>query len=237
MTGEEPGETPTLEPWFSGALAASRLREGSRVLMLTASSPTHVRALLAAIGDEGTLTVVEPDRHRAATLDGIQHPGLAVLSYDPDGREVFGVHDALLACPWLAPRWPLNRYGELALGNLRPGATFVLDLPAPASCPSVREAMDEIGLPPDAVGAWNGPGTGGLARLLQADGLRNIETASTTHLVRFENPYALARRVVDSQPELGEATTASLQLAFARRFGTNDELEVPIHRERITAMR
>jgi hypothetical protein len=225
------------EPWFADACAAARLRKGSRVLMLTAPSPEQVHAVLAAIGEDGSLTILEPDSGITAALDGILHPNLAVLAYDPDGKEVFGVHDALLACPRFAPRWPLNRYGELALGNLRPGATFVLDLPAPESCTAVREAAAEIGLAPDAIAGLNGPGTGGLVRLLRADGLRNVEAAATTHLVRFENPHALARYVAAGQPKVDESAVASLQLAFARRFGTNDEIEVPIHRERVVAMR
>lgn len=237
MTGSDEAPAPSTEPWFAEACAAARLREGSRALVLTAPTPMQVRAVLASIGDDGTLTILEPDGDRAAALDGIQHPNLAVLAYNPDGKEVFGVHDALLACPRFAPRWPLNRYGELALGNLRPGATFVLDLPAPESCPVVRDAAAELGLPPEAIAGLDGPGTGGLVRLLRADGLRNIEAASATHLVRFENPHALARFAAAGQARADEAVVASLQLAFARRFGTNDEIEVPIHRERVVAMR
>jgi hypothetical protein len=237
VTGGDTGADRSSEPWFADARTAARLRDGSRVLMLTTSSPDQVHAVLAAIGKDGSLTVLEPDRDRAAALDGIRHPGLAVLSYEPDGQEVFGTHDALLACPPASPSWPLNRYGELALRNLRPGATFVLDLPAVDSCPIVRDEAAALGLAPDNLKGLQGPGTGGLVRLLRADGLRNVEASTATHLVRFENPYALARHVGRVLPNVDEAALASLQLAFARRFATNDAFEVPFHRERIVALR
>lgn len=224
------------EPWFADVIGRAHLRHGGRVLQLTATNPAQTRAILARIGPEGSVTVVEPDRYRAAVVDTIEHAGLTVLAYQPDGHETFGVHDAVIASPPVIANWPLNRWGDLALRNLRPGGRLVLDLPAERHCDIVAEAWREIGGPPDRFGAWNGPNEIGLAKLLRADGLREVEPHVSTHLVRFDNPLELAQRV---GVLLGatEEVVAGLQLALARRLATNEAVELLFRRARVTAMR
>src|SRR5690606_30872312 len=199
------------------------------VLQLTAWSPAQSRRLLELLGSDGTLTVVEPDRYRAAAVAELRHEGLQVVGYSPDGHETFGQHDALLAAPFLDPRWPLNRFGQLARRNLRPGGRFVLDLPGEQHCQPVDEAWREVGAPVERLGAWNGPAEASVARILRADGLRQVEPAVGTYLLRFSTPLELADAVVQ---QLGgdEALVASLRLAFARRFASNEVLELVFRR-------
>lgn len=229
-------ESLVYEPWFEDVLARAHLRKGARVLQLTANSSAQARAVLARIGTEGSLTVIEPDRYRAARVDTVEHDGLSVLAYEPDGHESFGVHDAVIACPPVVPSWPLNRWGDIAIHNLRPGGRLVIDLPGEKHCETVSDAWKEIAGPPDRFGPWNGPNEIALAKLLRADGLREVEPHVSTHLVRFENPHDLARRV-GRLLDVNEDVVASLQLALARRLGTNEAMELLFRRTRVCAMR
>jgi hypothetical protein len=224
------------EPWFEDVLARAHLRPGARVLLLSALSPAQCRAVLAAIGAGGTLTVIEPDRYRAAALDGLAHEGLSVLAYQPDGSEVFGVHDALIACPPVLRGWPMNRFGELAVRNLRPGGRLSVDLPGERHCEVVSECWAAIQAPPELLAPWRGPNELALAKLLRADGLREVEPHVSTHLVRFDNPHELAHRVGDLLGA-GEELVARLQLALTSRLGSHDAVELLFRRTRVSAMR
>ena len=234
MTEDLPGLVH--EPWFEDVLARAHLSRGARVLQLTALSPAQSRAILARLGSTGTLTIVEPDRYRASVVDALEHPGLSVLSYEPDGRETFGVHDALIACPPICRGWPLNRWGELAIRNLRPGGRFVIDLPGERHCATISEAWHEIRAPDEKLAPWNGPNEIGLAKLLRSDGLREVEPIVSTHLVRFDSPVELAR-YVGGLLEVGDDVVAGLQLALTRRLGGAAPAELLFRRTRVSGMR
>jgi hypothetical protein len=224
------------QPWFAEAITHARLRHGARVLQLFAHGDEQTRVVLARIGDRGTLTVVDPDRYRAGRVMELDHPGLAVLGYEPDGEESFGIHDAMLACPPVLDDWPLNRWGELALHNLRPGGRIVLDLPGQQHCEVLSELWKEIHGPIERLGRWSGPAPKALAKLLHADGLREIEASETTHLVQFTNASEAATwcgSLLDASDEL----IASLRLAIARRFRTDADIELVFRRGRVLAMR
>ncbi|MBK8979245.1 MAG: hypothetical protein IPM29_25390 [Planctomycetes bacterium] len=224
------------EPWFHEAVAQARIRRGGRVLQIFAFGDAQSRVLLAKIGDEGTLTVVDPDRYRAGRIMELDHSGLAVLGYDPDGEESFGSHDALVSCPARLTDWPLDRWSSLALHNLRPGGRMVLDLPGQPQSNPIHELWQEIGAPVDRLAGWSGPSAKALSRVLTAGGLREVETAATTHLVRFPSVSEAARWCCDKLAA-DDDVVAGLHLAMARRFATDGELELVFHRTRILAMR
>lgn len=224
------------EPWFPDALEAAGLSPGRRALLLTAFGPEQTRAVLARIGTEGTLTVIEPDRYRAASLQGVEHPGLAVLGYRPDGDENFGVHDCVLAVPPIIDDWPLNHWGSIARHNLRPGGRLVLDLPHLRHAEAIAECLTEAGAPPHRTSRWNGVDDRGLARLLRADGLRGIETRMVTHVVRFPTTREAAIRV-GALLDLDEDRIAGLHLALTRRFRASEGIELVFQRTRAVAMR
>lgn len=230
-------ESPfALQPWFEDALRAAALSAGRRVLMLSAFGAEQAEAVLAALGESGTLTVVEPDRYRAAALSGLDHPGLAVLGYRPDGDENFGVHDCVIAVPPVLDDWPMNHWGSLARHNLRPGGRLVLDLPHTRHCEILTEVMAECGVPQHRAARIGGVDDRGLARLLRAEGLRGIESHMTTHLVPFETTHAAATHAGELLGLDGDAI-AGLHLALTRRLGSHDAVELPFHRTRATAMR
>jgi hypothetical protein len=234
MTTDLPGLVH--EPWFEDVLTRANLSRGARVLQLSALSPAQSRAILARLGSSGTLTIIEPDRYRASVVDALEHPGLSVLSYAPDGNETFGVHDALIACPPVSRGWPLNRWGELAVRNLRPGGRFVIDLPGERHCATVAEAWIEIGAPPEALLPWNGPNELSLAKLLRADGLREVEPTVSTHLVHFDSSLELAR-YAGGLLEAGEEVIAQLHPVLTQRLGTTTAAELLFRRTRVSGMR
>jgi hypothetical protein len=224
------------QPWFAEAIGRLHLRKGSRVLMLTASTPDLANHALAAVGRQGHVTVLEPDRDRAARAEQLEHDGLAVISYRPEGQESFGPHDGLVACPATDPDWPPNLWGAVAKANLRPGGRFVVDLPAPRHCEVVEDACGHIGAPAELLAHWNGPSEAALAQLLQADGLRAIEPQSLAFPVAFPSPHEAALVVCD-RLGAGRRLVDSLQLALARQFGTNGPIELLFRRSRVTGMR
>ena len=234
MTGERP--SLAYEPWFEDVLLRAHLARGSRVLQLTAQSPGQTRAILARIGAIGTLTVVEPDRYRASVVDSLEHPGLSVLAYEPEGGEIFGIHDTVIACPRVAvPSWPMNRWGELAVHNLRPGGRFVFDLPGERHCDLIAECWREIRAAPERLALWNGPSESALAKLLRADGLREVTPTVATHLVHFDGAPEVARWVGELL-EADDDTVASLQLALTRRLATHAASDLLFRRSRIHGM-
>ncbi len=224
------------EPWFLESLRHARIRRGARVLLLTAHSPSQAVSILEGIGEDGVLTVIEPDPARAQAVQALDHPNLVALGIEPDGSENLGPHDAVVSCPAVAPEWPMNRWGQLAVTHLRPGGRLVLDLPGARHCDALRDAWEEIGADPVLMREWNGPPDTSLARLLRADGLRNVEPSVTTHLVKFETPYeaaAHAGALLGAHADV----VASLHLALARRFETGAELELLFRRTRVLGMR
>ncbi len=224
------------QPWFAEAVGRLHLRKGARVLMLTASAPDLCAHVLASVGNDGHVTVLEPDVERAHHAEQLEHPGLAVLAYRPEGGETFGQHDALVACPATDRDWPMNLWGEVAKHNLRPGGRFVIDLPGVRHCEMIETAWQEIGAPADGLKAWNGPSETAMARLLRADGLRSIEAGVSAHIVAFASPHDAAA-VACGRLNAGAEIAEGLQLALAKRFGTHTEVELLFRRTRVTGMR
>ena len=163
------------EPWFAEALGRLGGLRGSRVIQIY-GNVARTMALLEAIGGGGHLLVLEPNAFDAATIEeSIDHDGLHVVAYRPDGDEVFGQHDALVASPMVVDDHALNRWAQMARANLRPGGRFVFDLPGVQHCSAIADAWHEIGAPEDLLAPWNGPSDSALARVLRAKNFRQVE--------------------------------------------------------------
>ena len=134
------------------------------------------------------------------------------------------------------PDWPLPRWGEIALRNLRPGGHFVVDLPAESLCELLAEAWSASGGDPAALAAWSGPSDTELAAALRELGLRRVEGVVGTHLVRIESPRALADFAVACLGDPGDLAE-TLVLTLAERLRTNSAAEVIFRRTRVHGMR
>lgn len=224
------------EPWFTDAIPHLGLRPGSRVLMLTVGSAAQAESVLHRIGEEGSLTVVDPDPLRVEQVGRIDHPELTVMAYTPDGAESFGVHDVLVGVPASDPGWAPNRWAELCLNNLRPGGRLLLDLPGERHCSTIQEIWLENVGDEEPLQAWNGPDDRALARSLRGSGLRAIESYATTHLVRFETAREAAEQAV-SMLGVDSKHGDDLHLGFAPLAGADGSLEVVFQRSRVVGMR
>jgi hypothetical protein len=225
------------EPWFPEVLKLLDLRPGERVLQVSGRHAGQARAVLEHIRPGGSLLVVEPDRGRAARLaDDGDDDALHVLSFAPGGDESFGQHDALLGCLLRLDDWPAQRWGELAVNNLRPGGRLVVDLPAQTLCEAVFACWEPAGGDDAALAPWRGPTETELATALRDAGLRKVSALVGTHLVRAESPRRLAEFAAETLAAPRDLVE-SLHVELAARLGTNGPIEVIFHRTRVHAMR
>lgn len=194
-------ELPT--PWFDSSMERLSLRRGERVL---AVEPRRVDALslLAAIGSDGELTAVIADRDRAERLAERQLPGLRVLAHEVEGTERFGAFDAALFALHTGPVLAPARYAELLRSNLRPGGRFVVDVPADDMIPDLSSAWREAAWDEEPLGVLRGPSDLELVEALRDAGLRSVESALGSHLLRA-------------------ASAADIVASFAEELGLDDD--------------
>lgn len=226
----------TLQPWLGEALQLAAPTRGERILQVTGQSLAQTRALLDLVGEKGTVLLVEADRSQAEMIRELEHPALTVLAHVPEEGESFGLFDAIFACPLRIPDWPRERWGDLASKNLRPGGRFLIDLPAEDFCNSLERAWLEASGKPEVITCWRGPSESELVESLRAAGLRRIEAALGTHLLRSESPRRLAEgsvAILGAGPEMVE----SLHLALTEILGTSGPIELVCRRTRVRGMR
>jgi hypothetical protein len=223
---------PSVHPWFHAALSLLDLRRHDRVLLLAPGRPVHVRAVAGLIGNQGTLTVVEPDRGAAHTIAEKAPPVVEILALSPLGTERFGSFDALLCAPLAVLPLPPGAWADLPRQNLRPGGRFVLDLPGPDMIPDLRAAWLETGGDPAILAPLSGPSDDEIAAVLRNVGLRRVETVLGTHLLPLTSPFDLIDLVA---PAIGLDEDARIELShvlWARCRG-RDQVETLVHRTRV----
>ena len=223
------------QPWLADAMERLDLRDQDRCLVLGCPTPAHVGAVSQAVGHNALIVVVEPDEELAEHTATGQHETLEVMNFEPDPDESLGSFDAILACPLTTMGWSAAHWSQLIVRNLRPGGRFVLDLPAESFCEPMRRAWSDVGGDLDELADVHGPSESTLADALRDRGLRNVEAAIGTHLVRLETPFVLANLL-----ESIEADPACLD-DFGRRLvellQTNGEAELVLHRTQLHGIR
>lgn len=223
------------QPWIANALELLDLRREDRVLVLGATPRPGIAAIQRAVGTAGTVLAVDARRGGARRL--VEHAGVDVVLAATTGRERFGVFDALFAAPLADSTRPLAAFGSLAVGNLRPGGRFVLDLPGEVLCEDLAQAWSEIGGEESALRPLFGPSGDEATRALREAGLRRVEVVLATHLLSFESPLALAWLGHDLLGAAGDSQRESYGLALVRRLRTNGAVEVAFKRTRVFGMR
>jgi len=222
-------------PWFRQAVERLEPRERDRLLLVTSHLPEYARSLAQLVGSEGMVRVVEPIRHLAEEIAALDLPQLEILSTNPGAEDRFGIHDGLLGCPFTMPLWPLSNWAELAVHNLRPGGRFVIDLPGEALAEPIALAWEEIGGDPDALRQLQGVSERELAASLRQRGLRQVEAAMATHLLRIDSPAALAEELCDG---IGDRSRLDdLTVALTRRLRTARDAEIIVRRTRVHGIR
>ncbi len=212
------------------------MTRGERVLQITGQSLEQTKALLDLVGEEGRVLLVEADRGQAEVIRQLDHHALSVLAHVPQKGESFGLFDALFACPLRMPKWPRERWGDLASQNLRPGGRFLIDLPAEDFCNSLAKAWLQAGGSREQIACWSGPSESQLVESLGRAGLRRIEASLGTHLLRSESPRRLAEgsvSILGAESEMVE----SLHLALTEILGTTGAIELVCRRTRVKGMR
>lgn len=215
--------------WLADDLAHLAVRRGERVLVVTAPPDAHVAALCRAVGPAGRVLVVEPDRGRAVRLSGGDPAALEVVSTALVGGERFGTFDAMWAAPLTRDGWSTELWAGLARQNLRPGARFVCDLPAPDLCPDLAASWRDAGLPLSGLAPLSGPDEQALALALRAAALRDVQPSGALHLVRLDHPGALAQLAEELLPGVA-AHRRELEQALVRHFGTTAAVDVIFRR-------
>jgi hypothetical protein len=229
-------QSALFQPWLSDVLTLLELRRGERVMLLTSHATPQVTGVAELVGRDGQVVVLEPDADCAERSRALAHPSVFVVTLAPDGREDFGLFDAVLGCPSWNPGWEVGLWAELVRRNLRPGGRFVLDCPGEVHCEPVAEAWRAIGAPERLLARWRGPGEDELARGLRERGLRRVQGAVGAHLVRCESPRELADLAIDALAAPG-ALAESLTLALTERLRSHREVEVLFRRTRVAGMR
>jgi len=222
-------------PWFDSALERLELRKGNRVLALEPNLQDVV-ALRAAIGNAGELTVTLRDRQQAEELAERALPNLRVLAHETDGDETFGTFDSVLVAPHTGPLLPAERYAGLLRHNLRPGGRFVADLPAADMVPDLRAAWTELGWDEERLAPITGPSDVELVEQLRDAGLRGVQSALGSHLVRV--PSA-AEFVAAFAVELGidDDEITDLAHAIVRKRQETGTMELLLHRSQASGQR
>jgi hypothetical protein len=192
----------------------------------------HVRAIAGLIGNQGTLTVVEPDRRAAEAIAERAPPAVEILALSPAGTERFGLFDALLYAPLVVLPLPPGAWAELPRQNLRPGGRFVIDLPAPDMIPDLRAAWLEIGGDAAALAPFRGPSDDEIAAVLRNTGLRRVETVLGTHLLPLSSPLDLIDLVTPAMG-LEEDRRTELARALRARYRGRHQVETLVHRTRV----
>lgn len=228
--------TSEFQPWLREALQLTAPTRGERILQITAQSVAQTRALLNLVGKKGKVLVIEVERSQAEKVRELEHPALTVLAHEPEEKESFGLFDVLFACPLRMPDWPIDRWGQLASNNLRPGGRFLIDLLAEDFCRTLELAWQKASGPSDALKWWRGPSEAELAQSLRAVGLRRIETSLGTHLMRAESPRRMAEYAVECLGGDGELVE-SLHLALTEALGAQGTVELVCRRTRVRGMR
>lgn len=222
-------------PWFDSALERLELRKGNRVLALEPRLQDVV-AVRAAIGDSGEATIVLRDRQQAEQLAERALPGLRVLAHDTDGGETFATFDSVLVVPHTGPLLPADRYAELLRNNLRPGGRFVVDLPAADMLPDLRAAWLELGWDEERLMPVTGPSDVALVEALREAGLRSVQSALGSHLVRVPSAGEFAAAFSDDLRLEGDEV-AELGHALVRKRQESGPMELLIHRSQASGQR
>lgn len=223
------------QPWLEEDLEHLDLRRDDRCLLLSCPTPAHVAAVSQAVGRDARIVVVERRRARAEAAAELPHPALEVVHLDDAaGDEHFGTFDALLACPLTTLGWGLPVWTGLTRNNLRPGGRFVLDLPAETFCPTLRQACEQLDLPAEILARFCGPDEAELAAALRAAGMRNVEAAVGTHLLKLDSPLDLMRAL---RATGAEAPWDDLGRVLIEMLRSNREVEVLCHRSRVHGQR
>ncbi|MCK5942907.1 MAG: hypothetical protein KAI24_13100 [Planctomycetes bacterium] len=222
-------------PWFDSALERLELRKGNRVLAIE-PDPREVAALRSAIGNAGELTVTLRDRQTAERLAERPWPNLRVLAHEVDGGETFGTFDSALIAPHTGPLLPVARYAALLRANLRPGGRFVVDLPAADMLPDLRAAILELGWDEERLAPITGPSDVELVEALREAGLRSVQSALGSHLLRTLSPADLAAGFADALA-LQDGEVAEIGHAIVRRRQDPGPLEALVHRAQVTGQR
>jgi hypothetical protein len=177
-------------PWFESALERLEVRLGNRLLAIEPSLDEAI-ALRGLVGNAGELTLVLPDILVGEQLAAKEWPRLHILAHETTGQETFGVFDSLLIAPMAGPLLPVERYAALARNNLRPGGRFLFDLPAEDMVPDIKAAWLELGWDEERMAPIRGTTDVALTDAARDEGLRGVQSALGSHLVRTSSAAEL----------------------------------------------
>ena len=222
-------------PWFDSSLERLALRRGERVLTLEPRLPDAL-AMRTAIGGDGELTAVIADRARAEALAERQLPGVRVLAHEVSGDERFGTFDAAMCTLHTGPALAPARCAALLRSNLRPGGRFVVDVPAGDMIPDLSDAWREAAWDEEPLAALRGPSDLELVEALRDAGLRSVESALGSHLLR---PGAPSDLVASFAEDLGLDDDRIVELAhgLVRLRREAGPIDVLVHRTQASGRR
>ena len=222
-----------LQPWLGDCLEVLEPNLGERVIQIGGHPRPMTAALRRAVGPAGRVTVLEADRTDAELAATDAASGVEIVHAALSPPPSLGRHDCLIAVRESGDLFPARQQIALVRTNLRPGGRFLIDLPAPKPCELLQEAWRAAGGPQSSIASWTGPDANQLAEEFTASGMRGVEGASTTHLVRAESPRMLAAwlmaRTDEAEPDLHDSLTIALTEAF-RDQGPCDAV---VHRSRV----